>query len=227
MSRIAVIGAGAWGTSLTVVLARNGVHQVRLWAFEDEVCRSVERCRENALFLPGVVIPASVHVTNSIAEALDQVSIVVGVMPSHHARNLYRQMKPHLRPEMLFISATKGLETGSRPRMSEVIDAVFARRASPDFVPGRVRFPARHSPSEVARVIPRRSPSRPTMTNWCTRCSANSAIPSSAFTGTMTLSGSSLAARSRTSSPSPPAWWKDSALATIPPPRSLPAGWRR
>jgi glycerol-3-phosphate dehydrogenase (NAD(P)+) len=75
--------------------------------------------------MPGVAIPASVRVTNSLAEALDGVSIVVGVMPSHHARNLYRQMKPYLRPEMLFISATKGLETGSLLRMSEVIQAVL------------------------------------------------------------------------------------------------------
>ncbi len=125
MSRIAVIGAGAWGTSLSIVLARNGVHQVRLWAFEEEVRRSFESCRENALFLPGLTIPASVGVTNSLAEALDGAAIVVGVMPSHHARSLYRQMKPHLRPEMLFISATKGLETGSLLRMSEVIQSVL------------------------------------------------------------------------------------------------------
>ncbi len=130
MSRIAVIGAGAWGTSLTIVLARNGVHQVRLWAYEEEVRRSFESCRENALFMPGVAIPASVLVTNSLAEALDDVSIVVGVMPSHHARHLYRQMKPYLRPEMLFISATKGLETGSLLRMSEVIQAVLGAEPS-------------------------------------------------------------------------------------------------
>ena len=125
MSRIAVIGAGAWGTSLTIVLARNGVHQVRLWAYEEEVRRSFESRRENALFMPGVPIPDSVRVTNSLAEALEDASIVVGVMPSHLARNLYRQMKPHLRPEMLFISATKGIETGSLLRMSEVICAVL------------------------------------------------------------------------------------------------------
>ena len=153
MSRIAVIGAGAWGTSLTVVLARNGVHHVRLWAFEDEVRRSVESRRENTLFLPGVAIPPSVHVTNSIAEVLDEVSIVVGVMPSHHARNLYRQMKPHLRPEMLFISATKGLETGSLLRMSEVIDAVLAAEPS-GFRPRLGALSGPSFASEVARGDP-------------------------------------------------------------------------
>jgi len=130
VSRIAVIGAGAWGTSLSVVLARNGVHQLRLWAYEEEVCRSVERCRENTLFLPGVAIPAAVRVTGSLAEALDGVAIVIGVMPSHHARNLYRQMKPYLRPEMLLVSATKGIETGSLLRMSEVIQAVLSEGPS-------------------------------------------------------------------------------------------------
>lgn len=153
MSRIAVIGAGAWGTSLAVVLTRNGVHQVRLWAYEEDVRRSIESRRENALFLPGVTIPASVCVTNSLAEALDGAAVVVGVMPSHHARKLYQQMQPHLQPQMLFISATKGLETGSLLRMSEVIQEVLAAGPS-GFRPRLAALSGPSFASEVARGEP-------------------------------------------------------------------------
>ena len=125
MSRVTVIGAGAWGTAIATVLGRNGVHQVRIWAFEKEVCESIRTARENRPFLPGFTIPQSVCATNSLAEALEGAEIVVGVMPSHHARGLYRQMKPYLRPEMLFVSATKGIENDSLLRMSEVIKEVL------------------------------------------------------------------------------------------------------
>ena len=72
MSRIAVIGAGAWGTGLAIVLGRGGRHQVRLWAHEKEVCESILTRRENEPFLPGVPIPATVLPTGSLQEALDE-----------------------------------------------------------------------------------------------------------------------------------------------------------
>ncbi|MGA2989040.1 MAG: NAD(P)H-dependent glycerol-3-phosphate dehydrogenase [Candidatus Korobacteraceae bacterium] len=149
MSEIAVIGAGAWGTGLAIVLARNGVHRVRLWAYEPEVCQAIESCRENPLFLPGATIPASVHATNALSEALEGAAMVVGVMPSHHARALYRQMKPHVRPEMLFVSATKGIENDSLMRMSQVIQEVFGE--GPDGF--RPRLGALSGPSFAREVV--------------------------------------------------------------------------
>jgi len=71
MSRIAVIGAGAWGTGLAIVLGRGGRHQVRLWAHEKEVRDSILARRENELCRPGVSIPATVLPTGSLQEALD------------------------------------------------------------------------------------------------------------------------------------------------------------
>lgn len=124
MSRIAVIGAGAWGTALSIVLGRNGSHKVRLWAHEEEVQKVIAESRENAKFLPAYRIPDAVIATNDLQVTLEGAEIVVSVMPSHHCRTLFTQMRGHLRPNMLLVSATKGLENESLLRMTEVIDQV-------------------------------------------------------------------------------------------------------
>src|SRR5690349_4756561 len=100
MSTIAIIGAGAWGTGISVALGRKGMHEVRLWAHEKEVCDSITARRINELFLPGHEIPASVSTTSSLEQALRGAAIVVSVMPSPHCRRLFEQMRPHLKPEM-------------------------------------------------------------------------------------------------------------------------------
>ncbi len=125
MSRIAVIGAGAWGTAIAIALGRKGTHSVSLWAYEKEVVESVKARRTNDLFLPSMAIPDEVEITNSLENALDGARIVVSVMPSHHTRRVYTAMKPHLHPDMLFVSATKGIEIDSLLRMTEVIGEVL------------------------------------------------------------------------------------------------------
>ena len=148
MSEIAVIGAGAWGTGLSIVLGRKGSHRVRLWAHEKEVCGSIAQRRVNDLFLPGQPIPHSVTATGSLGEALAGTAVVVSVMPSQHCRALFEQMRPHLQPGAMIVSATKGLEENSLLRMSEVIAQVL---------PGRPRIGALSGPTfakEVARGDP-------------------------------------------------------------------------
>lgn len=152
MSRITIIGAGAWGTALAIVAGRKGTHQVRLWAHEKEVRESIQSRRLNELFLPGQPIPDDVYVTNDLADALHNAEIVVGVMPSNHCRALFKNMLPHLHPDMLFVSATKGLEDSSHFRMTEVITQVLT--AQPEFRP---RIGAMSGPTfakEVARGDP-------------------------------------------------------------------------
>ncbi|HMK21388.1 MAG TPA: NAD(P)-binding domain-containing protein, partial [Terriglobales bacterium] len=151
MSEIAIIGAGAWGTALSIVAGRSGRHRVRLWAHEKEVREAIESRRVNELFLPGQQIPESVRGTNDFAEALRGAEIVISVMPSHHCRRLFETMRPFLEQEMLFVSATKGLEEGSLRRMSEVIAQVVSNSG---FSP---RVGAMSGPSfamEVARGDP-------------------------------------------------------------------------
>ncbi|OLE10344.1 MAG: glycerol-3-phosphate dehydrogenase [Acidobacteria bacterium 13_1_20CM_4_56_7] len=121
MSRIAVIGAGAWGTAISIVLGRTAKHEVKLWAYETEVRDSIQSARMNSLFLPGQRIPDGVHSTGDFAEALNGAEIVVSAMPSQHCRRLFEQMAPHLHSNTLVASATKGLEQTTLLRMSEVI----------------------------------------------------------------------------------------------------------
>jgi glycerol-3-phosphate dehydrogenase (NAD(P)+) len=152
MSRIAIIGAGAWGTGLSVVLGRGGLHRVRLWAHEKEVRDSIAARRVNELFLPGQSIPENVSPTGSLAEALEDAEIVVSVMPSQHCRHLFTQMWPYLRSGMLFVSATKGLEEATLLCMTQVIAQIVT--SQPDLAP---RIGALSGPSfarEVARGDP-------------------------------------------------------------------------
>ncbi len=124
MSEIAIIGGGAWGTGIAIVLGRKGTHRVRLWAHEPDVCESITLRRINERFLPGRSIPESVTVSNDLAATLQGVQIVVSVMPSQHCRALFERMRALLPPHILIVSATKGLEEGSLLRMSEVISEV-------------------------------------------------------------------------------------------------------
>ncbi|MGD0988648.1 MAG: NAD(P)H-dependent glycerol-3-phosphate dehydrogenase [Candidatus Sulfotelmatobacter sp.] len=121
MSEIAVIGAGAWGTALSIVLGRKGTHRVRLWSHEKEVCQSLAERRVNEKFLPGCVVPESVHPTTSYKDAIGGAIIVVSVMPSHHCRRVFGDLAVHLTPDMLVVSATKGIENETNLRMTEVI----------------------------------------------------------------------------------------------------------
>jgi glycerol-3-phosphate dehydrogenase (NAD(P)+) len=125
--RLTIIGAGGWGTTLSLTLARLG-HAVRLWAFEPEVGESIRAHHENRLFLPDIALPETLVVTNDLAEGLEGTEIVVSAIPSHVCRALYSQMLPHLQPEMVFVCATKGLETETQMRMSEVIRSVVGTR---------------------------------------------------------------------------------------------------
>jgi len=151
VSRIAIIGAGAWGTALAIVLGRKKTHAVRLWANEPDVCESIMQRRVNERFLPGFTLPVSVEATNDLHKALESAEVVVSVMPSQHCRSLLERMAASLRPEMLFVSCTKGLEDGTLFRMTEVIEGVMRTRK---FTP---RVGALSGPSfakEVARGDP-------------------------------------------------------------------------
>jgi glycerol-3-phosphate dehydrogenase (NAD(P)+) len=127
MARIAVIGAGAWGTALAIALGRKGSHQLKLWAYEKDVVESIRTTHVNEPFLSGCRLPESIEATQSLAEAISGAEIILSVMPSHHARRVWTQMKPLLRPEMLLVSATKGIENDSLLRMTQVITDVLTQ----------------------------------------------------------------------------------------------------
>jgi glycerol-3-phosphate dehydrogenase (NAD(P)+) len=152
VANAAIIGAGAWGTALSIVLARKGEH-LRLWAYEPEVCDGINSRHVNEQFLPGQRIPESVHATTSLQEALDGAEVVVSVMPSHHCRRLFEQIAKAklLNSESVIISATKGIEDHTFLRMTQVI-----AQALPNKGKGQ-RLAALSGPSfakEVARGDP-------------------------------------------------------------------------
>jgi glycerol-3-phosphate dehydrogenase (NAD(P)+) len=152
MSEIAIIGAGAWGTGLAIALGRKGTHRVRLWAHETEVRDSINQRHSNDVFLPGHKLPESVTATGHYHEAVRGAQIVVSVMPSHHCRRVFEELWVCLTPEMLIVSATKGLENDTHLRMSEVIVQVI--KSAQGFSP---RVGALSGPSfatEVARGDP-------------------------------------------------------------------------
>lgn len=152
MSEIAIIGAGAWGTALSIVLASKEAHRIRLWVHEEALYQSIKRQRVNQKFLPGQQIPASVLPCNNLAETISGATVVVGAMPSQHCRHLFEQMRPHLMREVMIVSASKGLEEKRLLRMTEVIH----EEVNGDNLPP-IRIGALSGPSfaiEVARGEP-------------------------------------------------------------------------
>lgn len=123
MQRVAVIGAGGWGTALAALLAKKGCDVV-LWARRPELAKEISTRHENETYLPGVTLPLNLEVSSDMTEALSGREAVVLAVPSQEVRAIVRQLAPLLHtPLPVMISASKGLEKGSLLRMSEVIQS--------------------------------------------------------------------------------------------------------
>src|SRR5712671_3866596 len=120
MRAIAVLGAGSWGTALSVHLAKQG-HQVRLWGRDRRLVDEMRVRKANAVYLPDVTLPRGVSVTCDLDEALDHGDLVVVTVPSHGCRTVLRAAACYLKPGAIVVSATKGLEADTFLRISEVI----------------------------------------------------------------------------------------------------------
>lgn len=125
--RIAVIGAGSWGTALALVAARNR-HDVQLWARETEVALAIQNTRRNPFYLSDFDLPENIRATASLEEALGGADCAIIVVPSHAMREMMERARPHLSDETVIVSATKGVENGTLMRMSEVIADVLGER---------------------------------------------------------------------------------------------------
>jgi len=155
VKKIAIIGAGSWGTALAIALGRSRErHRLSLWVHSADVLTGLCSSRENSIYLPGMRIPNETQVTGDLGEALEGADIVLGVVPSAHARAVYTAMLPHLNAKRasntIFVSATKGLEQNSHSRMSEVIAAVLGEK----FVPPVAALSGPSFALEVARGDP-------------------------------------------------------------------------
>lgn len=121
--RIAVLGAGSWGTSLALLLAANG-HTVRIWARSHALIATLQTHRENREYLPGFPLPACVTPVFDLGDAVHGADVIVFAVPSGGVRAVATSVLPFLGRETLLLSATKGLEEGTGLRMSQVLNQV-------------------------------------------------------------------------------------------------------
>jgi glycerol-3-phosphate dehydrogenase (NAD(P)+) len=126
MSRISVLGSGAWGTAIALSLVRKGNHRVMLWSHRAAVAEDLNLRRENLRFLPRFPFPEALCVTADDALAVTEAEILVSVVPSEFLRSTIARLRPHFHPAQILVSATKGLEDHSFLRMTEVIQNCVA-----------------------------------------------------------------------------------------------------
>ena len=124
---IAVIGAGAWGTAFAIHLARTGKH-VLLWVYEQELCDLLKDTRENVDYLPGFVLPESIHFTTNLEEIAAYSQDIVIAIPSFALRGTIRNIAPRLALKNLLL-LTKGIERGTFLGMSRVIEELLGGNA--------------------------------------------------------------------------------------------------
>ncbi|MGY4706141.1 NAD(P)H-dependent glycerol-3-phosphate dehydrogenase [Candidatus Bipolaricaulota sp. J31] len=145
----AVLGAGSWGTAFARHLAQRG-HRVTLWARRPEFAAELRRSRENAAYLPGVKLPAGIVITGDLDEALEKAEAVFLAVPSFAVREVAARAARSVPPGNPVISLAKGLERGSRKRLSQVLSEVLP--GNPVFVlsgPSHAEEVARDHPTAV------------------------------------------------------------------------------
>ena len=119
--RCAVVGAGAWGTALADLLARNN-HEVRLWAYEPDVVDAINRKHENVRFLRGHLLTSSVNATGDLSATVDSVELVVFANPSHVLRSIVKSVATTVPRSAPLVVASKGIEKGTLALMTEIVE---------------------------------------------------------------------------------------------------------
>jgi len=145
--RAAVLGAGSWGTALAIHLGQIG-HDVTLWGRDRALLHEMASRRANPTYLPDLTFPPAVRPTVSLDDALAGATLVLLAVPSHGLRAVVRAAAPHVPARAVLVSATKGIETDTLARMSEVVSAETHGR-HPVVVLSGPSFAA-----EVARQLP-------------------------------------------------------------------------
>ncbi|RLB66908.1 MAG: glycerol-3-phosphate dehydrogenase [Deltaproteobacteria bacterium] len=124
MTKIGVIGAGSWGTTLANVLAKKGF-DVTLWVYEKDLVVRLSETGINDLYLEGITLSPNLSYTSDLAKAAKDRQALILVSPSQVMRNVLKQLKPHLADDCLLVSAAKGIENNTLLTMSEVLQEVL------------------------------------------------------------------------------------------------------
>jgi len=119
MSKISVIGAGAWGTTLSILAAENG-HSPLIWSFEEDVAKSINGMRENKKYLNGFQLPQNIDATTDLKKAAEN-DILLFVTPSQYLRKTLKNISKFVKKEAIIISAVKGIEIETQKIMTDVI----------------------------------------------------------------------------------------------------------
>ena len=127
--KVAVLGAGAWGSSLAIILSKN-IKNVSVWAREPEVVESVKKSRTNALFLPDIEIPENVNFTNEPREAIEESELLVWGVPIQYLDSTAKKFAPFVKEGAIMINAGKGIEIGTWRRPSQVLKACVEQAGS-------------------------------------------------------------------------------------------------
>jgi len=147
--RVGVLGAGGWGTALSLLLHQNK-HDVTLWEYNTDLAERLRTTRQNPDYLPGVLIPREMAITSNIREAASDRDILVITLPSHVVRETMKQLAGVPLGDALIVSGTKGIENSTLLRISEILKSTVAGLSDD-------RIVALSGPShaeEVARGIP-------------------------------------------------------------------------
>jgi glycerol-3-phosphate dehydrogenase (NAD(P)+) len=122
--KIAVLGAGGWGTTLAILLHRNG-HNVTLWEFNPEYAATLEEYRENFYYLPKIIIPRDIKITNDLEAAVHDKNILLISTPTQFIRNNLKSLKNYKFKDEIIVSAAKGIENDSLLMVSDIILDIF------------------------------------------------------------------------------------------------------
>jgi glycerol-3-phosphate dehydrogenase (NAD(P)+) len=136
-NEIGVVGAGGWGTALAKVLADKG-ESVTLWCHGSDSFRQISETRENRAYLPGIKLPLSIRMTQSLSAAVEHKDLVICALPSHVVRQILSEVASKLAPATTLVCATKGLEEESLRTMAELFIDIFGagRKARNVFLSG-------------------------------------------------------------------------------------------
>ncbi len=119
-AKVAVIGAGSWGTALSLQLARNG-HTVQLWGHDPQHIQRLIQDKQNKEFLPGIELPANIHPVASLSQAVNDVHFILLVIPSKAYRGFLKQLKPLISSDTRVFWASKGFEIESGKFLHELV----------------------------------------------------------------------------------------------------------
>lgn len=122
--RVAVVGAGSWGSALALAASRAG-HEVLLWAHDPEIATQIQQTRSNPVYLPTAEFPDNVSITNALSDVARFSDLILMVTPSHYYRDVLTQLEEHLTRPVRIVSGTKGIENDTLSRISEITESVL------------------------------------------------------------------------------------------------------